>query len=122
MPSGAKLLFAATGRQFLEGLPMPLTEYEKEFLDAYLYENSMAPFTGPATRALRARGILHWHLLWLQTAYGREHPPTFDGTQVYYGRPMSDPPAPPWADLETACRRDAQLRQELAVGERSSPS
>ena len=111
MPSGAKLLFAATGRQFLEGLPMPLTEHEKEFLDAYLYENSMAPFTGPATQALRARGIL----LWLQTAYGREHPPTFDGTQVYYGRPMPDPPAPPWADLETACRRDAQLRQELAA-------
>jgi hypothetical protein len=101
---------------------MPLTEHEKEFLDAYLSENSMAPFTGPATHALRARGILHGHILWLQTAYGREHPLTFDGTQIYYGQPISDPPAPPWADLETASRRDAQLRQELAVEESSSPN
>ena len=52
---------------------MPLTQEERRFLDAYIYEATHGPpYGGPATRNLGQRNIGYSDLGWILTAYQRE--------------------------------------------------
>lgn len=98
---------------------MPLTQAESDFLAAFIDEY-MAVEIGPAGRKLRERGIFGAELLHLLDAYSQSHPPRLkekavDGQLVevlVYGQPSPNPPDPPWADRDTALRRNAELLAE----------
>lgn len=92
---------------------MPLTDHEMAFLAAFLYEVTTEPFTGPATKRLHANGIAYTDITSLMTAYEREHPPTFDGNNLYWGKPDPDPPPCPWPDREAALRREEEIKREI---------
>jgi hypothetical protein len=92
---------------------MPLSNKEREFLDAYVYEaTSGPPFGGPATKALSALGIWYSDLSWILTAYQREL--SAEGTPVT-GVRNPQPPPPPWNSLEDVKHRNQALQTELAV-------
>jgi len=90
---------------------MPLTQKEREFLDAFVYEATNGPpFGGPATRELARRGVWYSDLSWILTAYQRTLsaegiPPT--------GIANPGPPPSPWEDLQAVKLRNQALKEEL---------
>lgn len=90
---------------------MPLTQEERRFLDAYVYEATHGPpFGGPATRNLGQRNIWYSDLGWILTSYQRE--------LSAEGRPATgfldpEPPTIPWEDLDWVKHRSRVLREEL---------
>ncbi len=93
-----------------EVLGMLLTESEREFLAAFIYEATTDPFKGPATDQLHRRNIYYTDLSHLITAYYREHLPYQDG---FGGKHHAAPPRCPWPDQETAICRDREVEAEL---------
>jgi hypothetical protein len=89
---------------------MPLTDREREFLSAFISEATTDPFSGPATQELHRRNIYYTDLPHLLTAYYRDGPP---GQEGFGGKHTSTPPPCPWGDLETAARRDREVKAEL---------
>jgi hypothetical protein len=88
---------------------MPLSQEERMFLDAYVYEATHSPFGGPATTSLRKDGIGYTDLSWILTAYQREL--TAERRAVDGIQNLSPPPSP-WGSLEVVKRRNDVLRQE----------
>jgi hypothetical protein len=92
---------------------MPLTQAERDFLDAYVYEATHGPpFGGPATRELAHRDVYYSDLLWLLTAYNREGQVT---RRPPFGMHNPVPPPSPWADPTEVRQRCEQLRDELGA-------
>jgi hypothetical protein len=90
---------------------MPLTNEEREFLDAYVYEaTSGPPFGGPATKILAALGIWYSDVSWLLAAYQEEL--SAKGIPST-GVKNPTPPPSPWRDLEEVKRRCGVLKCEL---------
>ena len=88
---------------------MPLTNEERQFLHAYVFEATQEPFGGPATRDLASRGVFYADILWILTAYHR----TYDLPNRWpMGRPELNPPPSPWADLKEATERNQALKEE----------
>src|SRR5258707_14677705 len=88
---------------------MALTTAERDFLNAYVYEATHEPFSGPATIDLHRRGIHYSDLSWILTAFDRELrgqgiPPV--------GQQIPNPPPSPWTDLAHAQHRNQELREE----------
>src|SRR5579862_799930 len=88
---------------------MSLTDAERQFLNAYVYEATHEPFGGPATRDLHGRGIHYSDLSWILTAFDRELraqgiPP--------FGVLDPNPPPSPWPELALAQRRNQELKAE----------
>ena len=102
---------------------MPLTQDERQFLDAYVYEVTHGPpFGGPATRNLGQRSIWYSDLDWILTAYQRE---LSAESKPATGVQNPEPPPIPWESLEQVKLRSQILREELegrsgptTVGER----
>lgn len=98
---------------------MPLTQLESDFREAFIDEY-MAGKLGPAGRKLQERGLIASDYLHLLDSYSRANPPRLerielDGCLVealLWGRPNPNPPDPPWPDLETAQRRNAEILAE----------
>ena len=88
---------------------MPLTNEERQFLDAYVYEATHEPFGGPATRDLRARQIYYSDLHGILTAYHRE---LTGAHKAPFGKHNSSPPPSPWASREEAELRNRAMLQE----------
>ena len=88
---------------------MLLTDREREFLAAFIYEATTDPFKGPATEELHRRNIYYTDIAHLMTAYYHESPDTQEG---FGGRYDPSPLPCPWTDEATAVRRD----HEVALG------
>jgi hypothetical protein len=89
---------------------MPLTDHEREFLAAFIYEATTDPFRGPATEELHRRDIYYTDLSHLVTAYHLENPHDQEGLG---GKHNPTPPPCPWKDRDTALRRDHEVEAEL---------
>jgi hypothetical protein len=89
---------------------MLLTDHERDFLAAFIYEATTDPFHGPATKELHERGIYYEDLSQLMAAYYSENPRNQQG---FGGVRNSNPPSPPWLDLAAARRRDQEIEAEL---------
>jgi len=88
---------------------MPLTNEERQFLHAYVYEATQEPFGGPATDDLANHGITYSDIHWLLTAYHR----TYDLENKWpMGRNNPNPPASPWATLKEAKARNQAMKEE----------
>jgi hypothetical protein len=85
---------------------MLLTEREREFLAAFIYEATTDPFKGPATEELHRRDIYYTDLPHLLAAYYRENPGYQQG---FAGNKVATLPHCPWSDRETVARRDQQV-------------
>ena len=90
---------------------MPLTEGEREFLAAFIYEATTDPFKGPATEELHRRDIYYTDLSHLMTAYYRDHDSRDPGRRG--GEHNPTPPPCPWKDRDAAVRRDRAVEVEL---------
>ena len=90
---------------------MILTDHEREFLAAFVYEATTDPFKGPASDDLHRRDIYYTDLSHLLSAYYREESRPQQG---FAGIHNPTPPPCPWADRETALRRDREAEAELA--------
>jgi hypothetical protein len=91
---------------------MPLTQEERGFLDAYVYEATHEPFGGPATDDLRRRGIRYADLHGLLTGYHREA--TTEGV-LPFGKANAAPPPSPWENRQQALDRSQALLNEHAA-------
>jgi hypothetical protein len=89
---------------------MLLTDHEREFLAAFVFEATTDPFKGPATEALHRRDIYYTDLSHLLTAYYWEESLAQEG---FGGRCNPAPPPCPWVDRETAMRRDSEAQAAL---------
>jgi hypothetical protein len=89
---------------------MLLTDREREFLAAFIYEATIDPFQGPATEELHRRNIYYTDLSHLLTAYYRENAGAQEG---FGGKRNPTPPPCPWKDGDTAVRRDHEVEAEL---------
>ena len=85
---------------------MLLTDREREFLAAFIYEATTDPFKGPATEELHRLNIYYTDLSHLMTAYYQENP---DAQEGFGGRYNPTPPPCPWTDEATAVRRDHEV-------------
>jgi hypothetical protein len=90
---------------------MLLTDCERKFLAAFIYEATTDPFKGPATEELHRRNIYYTDLSHLIAAYYRENPVDQDG---FGGKNLRAPTPCPWLDRETAVRRDRKVEAQLA--------
>ena len=88
---------------------MPLTNEERVFLDAYVYEATHEPFGGPATGDLRRREIFYTDLHGLLTSYHRE---VCSKKILPFGTHNPNPPASPWIDRDQAVQRNRDLLEE----------
>ena len=88
---------------------MSLTDAERQFLNACVYEATHKPFSGPATRDLHGRGIHYSDLSWILTAFDRE-------LRAQGIRPVGhfspNPPPSPWPELALAQRRNQELKAQ----------
>jgi hypothetical protein len=89
---------------------MPLTDRERDFLAAFIYEATTDPFVGPATDDLHRHGIDYSDIRGLMAAYYREKNPGQDG---FGGRRNPAPPPCPWKTKDAAVRRSRELEAEL---------
>lgn len=89
---------------------MPLTDREREFLAAFIYEATTDPFKGRATEELHRRNIFYAHVSHLMTAYYWENA---GGQEGFGGTYDPTPPACPWKDRDAAIRRDHEIEAEL---------
>src|SRR5271156_5033054 len=88
---------------------MSLSEQEREFLDAYVYEATHEPFGGPATNELRRRQIYYADLHGILTGYHRE----LTAARILpFGRRNPSPPPCPWANRAQVEVRNHELMQE----------
>jgi hypothetical protein len=94
-------------------LTVTLTNDEREFLAAFIYEATTEPFKGPATDDLHRHGIYYSDIHALLAAYYRENNPDQEGLG---GKRNPCPPPCPWPDLEAAVRRGQEVEQFVAVG------
>jgi hypothetical protein len=85
---------------------MLLTDPEREFLVALIYEATTDPFKGPATEELHRRDIYYTDLQHLLAAYYQENP---GDQQGFGGNKVATLPPCPWPDRETAARRHRQV-------------
>jgi hypothetical protein len=98
---------------------MPLTEAECEFLAVYVGEY-MASELGPLSRQLQERGISGTDILHMLDAYMQMNTPrveliSSDGRDVevlVWGRSKTPPSHLPWADRESAKRRNDEIFRE----------
>jgi hypothetical protein len=90
---------------------MALTDSEREFLAAFIYEATTPPFRGPATDDLHRHGIYYSDIHGLVAAYYRENSPAQEGLG---GKRNTNPPPCPWPNLEVAVRRGQQVEQAAA--------
>lgn len=96
-----------------KGPEMPLSNDEREFLDAYVFEATHGPpFGGPATSDLARRGIRYVDLLWVLTAYDRER--CAERRELPQSANPNPPPSP-WDDIDEAKKRNQLLKGELDV-------
>jgi hypothetical protein len=93
-------------------MPPTLTNHEREFLAAFIYEASTEPFKGPATDDLHRHGIYHSDILTLMAAYERENNPNQEGLG---GKRNPNPPPCPWMDLDVAIRRGEEVEKSLLM-------
>jgi hypothetical protein len=91
---------------------MLLTDAEREFLAAFIFEATTEPFKGAATADLRRREIYYDDLGHLMAAYYRENPLDQQG---FGGNRNSSPPPCPWPDRASALRRDEEAASELKI-------
>lgn len=89
---------------------MTLTNHERCFLAAFIYEATTDPFTGPATDDLHCHGIYSSDIPNLRSAYCRENDPDQEGVG---GKKNLNPPPCPWPDLKAAICRDHELGEAL---------
>ncbi len=89
---------------------MLLTDREREFLAAFIYEATTDPFKGPATVELHRRNIFYTDLSHLMTAYYQENPGDQEG---FAGQPYLTPSPCPWKDRATAVRRDHEVEEAM---------
>lgn len=88
---------------------MNLTAQEIDFLAAYAYEATNEPFfSGPASAAMKEKGIGYDDITGLLSCYAREHPGT---AECLFGRHDSNPPDCPWDSREEARRRNDEIRR-----------
>ncbi len=89
---------------------MPLTNEERAFLDAYVYEVTHGPpFGGPATTDLKQSGIHYRDLGWILTAYQRE---VCARGGIPDGVPNRNPPPNPWQSAAQVKLRNDALKHE----------
>jgi hypothetical protein len=89
---------------------MALTDEEREFLSAFVYEATTDPFRGPATDDLHRHGKDYSDIRGLMAAYYREKNPDQEG---FGGKKNLAPPPPcPWKSNESAIRRSRELEAE----------
>jgi hypothetical protein len=86
---------------------MLLTECERAFLAAFIYEATTDPFKGPATQELHRRNIYYTDLSHLVMAYYQE---CANGQEGFGGKNDLTPPPCPWKDREAALLRDSELQ------------
>src|ERR1700676_4897601 len=91
-------------------LAMILSDCEREFLAAFIYEATTDPFKGPATEELHRRDIYYDDLSHLMAAYYYEKPADQEG---FGGRHNPVPPPCPWPNRENAILRDQEEEREL---------
>ena len=89
---------------------MAFLNNEREFLAAFIYEATTAPFKGPATDDLHRHGIYYSDLHGLLAAYYRENNPDQEGLG---GKRNPNPPPCPWPSHEAAVRRNREVEAEL---------
>ena len=95
---------------------MALTDKEREFLAAFIYEATTEPFKGPATADLHRHGIYYSDLHSLMAAYYRENNPDQQGLG---GKHYATPPPCPWPDRESAIRRNHEVEELIHQGQRT---
>lgn len=100
---------------------MPLTPDEIAFLAPAVAEYADVR-TGPAWTILNDRRISYQSVIWLMEAYQCIDPPRIvttrssDGTLIetlQFGRPSETAPTCPWADNETASKRNEEIKPEV---------
>ena len=96
---------------------MPLTKDERDFLGAYVHEATHEPFGGPATDALRQRGIYYNDIHGVLTMYHRQL--RSEGI-LPLGKHNPNPPPSPWADREEANLRSKTVMEECKANERKT--
>jgi len=96
-----------------------LTENERRFLAAFIYEATTDPFKGPATEELHRRDIYYTDLSNLMAAYYQDKPGDQEGFGGIY-KPA--PPPCPWKDRDTAVRRDREVESLIRGTSASRPS
>jgi hypothetical protein len=84
-----------------------LTPEEKLFLHVFLHEATIAPFTGPATKALHNIGVEYGDLSFLAWAYEQDVPRTSFG----WGHAAEVAPPLPWLTRESALRRNQEIQR-----------
>src|SRR5262245_24384467 len=89
---------------------MLLTDREREFLAAFIFEATTDPFKGPATEELHRRDIYYTDLSHLLAAYYRESAGDEEGLG---GKRNLTPPPCPWKDRDAAVRRDREVEMRL---------
>jgi hypothetical protein len=87
-----------------------LTDCEREFLAAFIYEATTDPFKGPATDELHRRNIYYEDLSHLMTAFYQEYAESQEGLG---GKRNSLPPPCPWKDRNAAIFRNRELESEM---------
>ena len=87
-----------------------LTNLEREFLAAFIYEATTDPFRGPATEELHRRNIYYNDLSDLMAAYYLESLGDRGGIPP---QATSVPPSCPWPNREAAAHRNGEVHLEL---------
>ncbi len=90
---------------------MALSNQEREFLAAFIYEATTEPFKGPVTDDLHRHGIYYSDMHSLMAAYYRENNPDQEGLG---GKRNPHPPPCPWPSREIAVRRNREVEAEWA--------
>ncbi len=90
---------------------MALTNHERDFLAAFIYEATTEPFKGPATDDLHRHGIYYSDIHSLMAAYYRENNPDQEGLG---GKRILVPPPCPWLSREVAMHRNREVDAQLA--------
>lgn len=89
---------------------MLLTDREREFLAAFLFEATTDPFKGPATEELHRRNIFYTDLSHLLTAFYQEYTGDQEG---FGGKHHPAPPPCPWENRDSAVRRVQEVAAAL---------
>jgi hypothetical protein len=93
-----------------------LTPEEKPFLDVFLHEATIVPFTGPATKALHQIGVEYGDISYLAWAYEQETART--GFAVGHAADVAPPL--PWPNRQSALRRNQKIQRLWAQMQQSA--
>jgi hypothetical protein len=91
---------------------MALTNHERDFLAAFIYEATTEPFKGPATNDLHRHCIYYSDIHSLMAAYYRENNPD---QERLGGKRNPVPPLCPWPSREVALRRNREVEMEAEL-------